>query len=61
MQLSSANPGTTDEERSAWKDGLKALFCGLREEKMHDAGSVAAEIAAYRRRFVQEPLGVLPH
>lgn len=59
MDFGMANPGTTLDRRSKWTEGLKRLLRNLRERKIGDAEVVAAEIAAYRRRFLNDPSKVL--
>ena len=60
IQMGSVREGDTEEEREAYIAGLKDIINEMRREKVKDFGSVAAEIAAYRRRFLQDPSRVLP-
>lgn len=60
IQMGSVREGDTEQEREAYIAGLKEIINEMRREKVKDFGSVASEIAAYRRRFLQDPSRVLP-
>lgn len=59
VQLGTANPGRTDEERQRWTEGLKAVVQDLRKNNIKDSEVVAASIAAYRRQFLNDSSRVL--
>lgn len=59
VQIGSANEGRTDEEKAEYTAGLKQLLQGLREKNVNDFTTVAAEIAAYRSRYLQDPSRIL--
>ncbi|KAJ5360486.1 hypothetical protein N7517_009677 [Penicillium concentricum] len=59
VQMGSAREGQTEEEKEAYLAGLKEIINDLRRDKVKDFNTVASEIAAYRRRFLQDPSRVL--
>ncbi|KAJ5794926.1 hypothetical protein N7457_001525 [Penicillium paradoxum] len=59
IQMGSVREGKTDEERETYFAGLKEIINDLRRDKVKDFSTVASEIAAYRRRFLQDPSRVL--
>ncbi|CAI7658384.1 unnamed protein product [Penicillium bialowiezense] len=59
IQMGSAREGQTEEEKEAYLAGLKEIINDLRRDKVKDFNTVASEIAAYRRRFLQDPSRVL--
>lgn len=59
MQLGTANPGRTDEEKRQWTEGLKLVLKELRQKDTRDPDVVATEIAKYRRQFLKDPSRVL--
>lgn len=59
IEMGSAREGQTEEEKETYLDGLKAIINDLRRDKVKDFNTVASEIAAYRRRFLQDPSRVL--
>lgn len=60
IQMGAAREGQTEEEQKAYLAGLKEIINEMRRDKVKDFSTVAAEIAAYRRRFLQDPSRVLP-
>lgn len=59
VQLGTANPGKTNEEKQQWNDGLRLVLKDLRQQDTKDPDIVAMEIAKYRRRFLQDNTRVL--
>ncbi|KAJ5836671.1 hypothetical protein N7447_002697 [Penicillium robsamsonii] len=59
VQMGSVREGQTEEEKEAYLAGLKEIINDLRRDKVKDFNTVASEIAAYRRRFLQDPSRVL--
>lgn len=59
VQLGTANPGRTDEEKRQWTEGLKLVLKELRQKDTRDPDVVATEIAKYRRQFLKDPSRVL--
>ncbi|KAJ5619351.1 hypothetical protein N7510_003335 [Penicillium lagena] len=60
IQMGAAREGNTEEEKETYLAGLKEIINEMRRDKVKDFTTVAAEIAAYRRRFLQDPSRVLP-
>lgn len=60
VQMGSLREGKTPEERDNYIAGLKQIINDMRRDKVKDFNTVATEIAAYRRRFLQDPSRVLP-
>jgi len=60
IQMGAAREGNTEEEKETYLTGLKEIINEMRRDKVKDFATVAAEIAAYRRRFLQDPSRVLP-
>ncbi|KAL4808718.1 hypothetical protein BDV18DRAFT_132983 [Aspergillus unguis] len=59
VQMSSLREGMTTEESDKYVAGLKEIIHDMRRDKVKDMNTVATEIAAYRRRFFQDPTRVL--
>jgi hypothetical protein len=59
VQLGTANPGRTDEEKRQWAEGLRLVLKELRQKDTRDPDVVATEIAKYRRQFLKDPSRVL--
>ncbi|EKV12973.1 hypothetical protein PDIG_32000 [Penicillium digitatum PHI26] len=59
VQMGSVREGQTEEEKETYLAGLKEIINDLRRDKVKDFNTVASEIAAYRRRFLQDPSRVL--
>ncbi|CAI7603964.1 unnamed protein product [Penicillium glandicola] len=59
VQMGSVREGQTEEEKETYLAGLKEIINDLRRDKVKDFDTVASEIAAYRRRFLQDPSRVL--
>ncbi|RAL06039.1 uncharacterized protein BO80DRAFT_343901 [Aspergillus ibericus CBS 121593] len=60
VQMGSLREGKTPEEKDEYIAGLKQIINDMRRDKVKDFNTVATEIAAYRRRFLQDPSRVLP-
>ncbi|KAI1922735.1 hypothetical protein LOZ65_003418 [Ophidiomyces ophidiicola] len=60
VEMGSLREGKTQAERDAYVTGLKQTINDMRRDKVKDFNTVATEIAAYRRRFLQDPSRVLP-
>ncbi|KAJ5176655.1 uncharacterized protein N7482_002532 [Penicillium canariense] len=60
IQMGAAREGQTEEEKETYITGLKKIINEMRRDKVKDFSTVASEIAAYRRRFLQDPSRVLP-
>ncbi|CEJ60203.1 hypothetical protein PMG11_08787 [Penicillium brasilianum] len=60
IQMGSVREGQTEEEKETYLAGLKEIINEMRRDKVKDFSTVASEIAAYRRRFLQDPSRVLP-
>jgi hypothetical protein len=54
VQLGTANPGKTPDERQRWNDGLRSVLKGLRQRNIKDPDGIAMEIARYRRQFLND-------
>jgi hypothetical protein len=59
VQLGTANPGKTTEEKQQWNDGLRGVLNELRKKKIKDPNGIAAEIAKYRRKFLNDDTRVV--
>ncbi|KAJ4356673.1 uncharacterized protein N0V89_004709 [Didymosphaeria variabile] len=59
VQLGTANPGKTPEERQRWNDGLRGVLKDLRQKNTKDPNGIAIEIANYRRQFLQDDTRVV--
>ncbi|KAL3468635.1 hypothetical protein BJX64DRAFT_246444 [Aspergillus heterothallicus] len=59
VQMGSLREGKTPEECDKYLAGLKETINDMRRDKVKEFNTVAAEIAAYRRRFLQDPTRVL--
>ncbi|KAL4872480.1 hypothetical protein BDV12DRAFT_193568 [Aspergillus spectabilis] len=59
VQMGSLREGKTVEESDQYVAGLKESINDMRRDKVKDMNTVASEIAAYRRRFLQDPTRVL--
>ncbi|GLA39887.1 hypothetical protein AnigIFM63309_007491 [Aspergillus niger] len=60
VQMGSLREGKTPEEKDEYIAGLKQIINDMRRDKVKDFNTVATEIAAYRRRFLQDPSRILP-
>ncbi|KAI1972078.1 hypothetical protein LOZ53_005124 [Ophidiomyces ophidiicola] len=60
VEMGSLREGKTQAERDAYVTGLKQTINDMRRDKVKDFNTVATEIAAYRRRFLQDPSRILP-
>ncbi|KAI9929977.1 hypothetical protein MW887_011787 [Aspergillus wentii] len=60
VQMGSLREGKSPEEKDHYIAGLKQIINDMRRDKVKDFNTVATEIAAYRRRFLQDPSRVLP-
>ncbi|KAL6711586.1 hypothetical protein ACN47E_004520 [Coniothyrium glycines] len=54
VQLGTANPGKTPEEKQKWNDGLRGVLKELRTKNIKDPNGIAVEIANYRRQFLND-------
>lgn len=52
--------GLSQEEQSRWDAGLGQVVADLRAKNVNELDTVAAEFAAYRRRFAGDPSRILP-
>ncbi|KAJ5759947.1 hypothetical protein N7520_007103 [Penicillium odoratum] len=59
IEMGSVREGQTEEEKETYLAGLKEIINEMRRDKVKDFSTVASEIAAYRRRFLQDPSRVL--
>ncbi|KAH8711999.1 hypothetical protein GQ44DRAFT_776339 [Phaeosphaeriaceae sp. PMI808] len=59
VQLGTANPGKTPEEKQQWNDGLRGVLKELRKKSIKDPNGIAAEIAKYRRQFLDDDTRVV--
>ncbi|KAG9377237.1 zf-C3H1 domain containing protein [Pyrenophora tritici-repentis] len=59
VQLGTANPGKTSEEKQRWNDGLRGVLKELRQKNIKDPNGIAAEIARYRRQFLNDDTRVV--
>jgi inactivated superfamily I helicase len=59
VQMGSLREGKTLEECDKYIAGLKETINDMRRDKVKEFNTVAAEIAAYRRRFLQDPTRIL--
>lgn len=58
--MGSLREGRNPEEKDQYITGLKQIINDMRRDKVKDFNTVAAEIVAYRRRFLQDSSRVLP-
>jgi hypothetical protein len=54
VQLGTANPGKTPADRQQWNDGLRRVLQELRKKSIKDPNGIAAEIAKFRRQFLND-------
>ncbi|USP77719.1 hypothetical protein yc1106_04993 [Curvularia clavata] len=59
LQLGTANPGKTSEEKQRWNDGLRGVLKELRQRNIKDPNGIAEEIARYRRQFLNDDTRVV--
>jgi hypothetical protein len=59
VQLGTANPGKTAEEKQRWNDGLRGVLKELRKKSIKDPNGIAVEIAKYRREFLKDDTRVV--
>jgi hypothetical protein len=57
--MGSLREGKTPKEQEEYVAGLRQIITDMRRDKVKDFTTVATEIAAYRRRFLQDPSRVL--
>ncbi|KAE8152007.1 hypothetical protein BDV25DRAFT_151752 [Aspergillus avenaceus] len=60
VQMGSLREGKTPEEKDNYIAGLKNIINDMRRDKVKDFSTVATEIAAYRRRFLEDSSRILP-
>ncbi|KAL1958710.1 hypothetical protein VTO42DRAFT_4053 [Malbranchea cinnamomea] len=59
VEMGSLREGKTQKEQDDYVAGLRQIITDMRRDKVKDFVTVATEIAAYRRRFLQDPSRVL--
>ncbi|KAJ4355113.1 hypothetical protein N0V95_003195 [Ascochyta clinopodiicola] len=59
VQLGTANPGKTQDERQQWNNGLRSVLQDLRQKNIKDPNGIAREIAKYRRQFLKDETRVV--
>lgn len=59
VQLGTANPGKTPDEKQLWNDGLRGVLRELRHKGTKDTIGIAVEIAKYRRQFLNDDTRVV--
>ncbi|KAJ4336061.1 hypothetical protein N0V87_005641 [Didymella glomerata] len=59
VQLGTANPGKTQDEKQQWNDGLRSVLKDLRQKNIKDPNGIAREIAKYRRQFLNDDTRVV--
>lgn len=59
VQLGTANPGKTQDERQQWNNGLRGVLQDLRQKNIRDPNGIAQEIAKYRRQFLKDETRVV--
>jgi hypothetical protein len=59
VQLGTANPGKTQNEKQQWNDGLRNVLKELRQKNIKDPNGIAREIANYRRKFLNDDTRVV--
>ncbi|KAF1840162.1 uncharacterized protein K460DRAFT_410763 [Cucurbitaria berberidis CBS 394.84] len=59
VQLGTANPGKTPDEKQRWNDGLRGVLKELRQKNIKDPNGIAVEIAKYRRQFLDDDTRVV--
>ncbi|KAF1998954.1 hypothetical protein P154DRAFT_438119 [Amniculicola lignicola CBS 123094] len=59
VQLGTANPGKTPEEKKEWNDGLRLVLKELRQKNIKDPNGIAQEIAKFRREFLKDDTRVV--
>ncbi|KAJ4375961.1 hypothetical protein N0V83_001241 [Neocucurbitaria cava] len=59
VQLGTANPGKSPEEKQKWNDGLRGVLKELRQKNIKDPNGIAVEIAKYRRQFLNDDTRVV--
>jgi hypothetical protein len=59
VQLGTANPGKTPDEKQQWNDGLRSVLKELRQKNIKDPNGIAQEIARYRRQFLNDDTRVV--
>ncbi|KAH7113202.1 hypothetical protein B0J11DRAFT_541651 [Dendryphion nanum] len=59
VELGTANPGKTTEERQKWNDGLRSVLKELRQNNIKDPNGIAVEISKFRRQFFKDDFHVV--
>ncbi|CAI6340831.1 unnamed protein product [Periconia digitata] len=59
VQLGTANPGKTPDEKTQWNEGLRNVLKNLRKENSKDPNAIAQEIAKFRREFLKDDTRVV--
>ena len=60
VQLGAAPAGLSQEEQDAYSKGLREIIRDIRARNIKDFNIVAAEITAYRARFLGDTTKILP-
>jgi len=60
VQLGAAPKGLSNEEQDAYSRGLREVIRDIRARNVKDFNTVAAEITAYRSKFLGDNTKVLP-
>jgi hypothetical protein len=59
VELGMDCPGHTEEEKSRWNNGLKAVIKSLRMQRIQGSEEVAAKIVEFRRAFIGDSTKIL--
>ncbi|KAF2728510.1 hypothetical protein EJ04DRAFT_516549 [Polyplosphaeria fusca] len=59
VQLGTANPGKTPEEKHQWNAGLRLVLKELRQKNIKNPNGIAQEISRYRRQFLNDDTRVI--
>ena len=60
VQLGAAPSGLSHEEQDAYSQGLREVIRDISARNIKDFNTVAAEITAYRRKFLGDTTKFLP-
>lgn len=60
IEMGSVPEGQTETKKEQYRAGLKEIINEMRRDKVKDFSTVASEIVAYRRRFLQDSTRILP-
>ncbi|KAF2868220.1 hypothetical protein BDV95DRAFT_160348 [Massariosphaeria phaeospora] len=59
VQLGTANPGSSPDERQRWNSDLRGVLKTLRQKNLKDPNGIADEIIRYRREFLKDSSRVI--